>query len=143
MNEVEILLVEDNPHDLELTMRALRKNHLANSITTVSDGEAALDFLFARGEYSGRDINSHPRVVFLDLKLPKIDGIEVLRKVKLDERTRTIPIVVVTGTEWNAPAGVVQVLRKPITMDVLIGAVQRAISPPDDPSGGTSRRRPL
>jgi CheY-like chemotaxis protein len=71
---------------------------LANSITTVSDGEAALDFLFARGQYSGRDINNHPRVVFLDLKLPKIDGIEVLRQVKLDERTRTIPIVIVTSS---------------------------------------------
>src|SRR5256885_8394834 len=87
MNEVEILLVEDNPHDLEMTLRALRKNNLANSITSVTDGEAALDFLFARGKYSGRDINHTPRVVFLDLKLPKVDGIEVLRQVKSDERT--------------------------------------------------------
>jgi len=98
MKEVEILLVEDNPHDLELTLRALRKNNLANAITTVSDGEQALDFLFARGAYAGRDINNHPRVVFLDLKLPKVDGIEVLRQVKMDERTRTIPIVVVTSS---------------------------------------------
>ena len=98
MNEVEILLVEDNPHDLELTLRALRKNHLANSITSVSDGEAALDFLFARGKYADRDVHSGPRVVFLDLKLPKIDGIEVLRKVKSDERTRKIPVVVVTSS---------------------------------------------
>src|ERR1700694_4057612 len=98
MNAVEILLVEDNPHDLELTMRALRKNHLANAITTVSDGEAALDFLFARGQFAGRDINNHPRVVFLDLKLPKVDGIEVLRQEKMDERTKSIPIVVVTSS---------------------------------------------
>ncbi len=98
MKEVEILLVEDNPQDLELTMRALRKNNLANAITTVSDGEAALDFLFARGPYAGRDINNHPRVVFLDLKLPKVDGIEVLRQVKMDERTKSIPIVVVTSS---------------------------------------------
>ncbi|HEY8165026.1 MAG TPA: response regulator [Gemmatimonadaceae bacterium] len=98
MKEVEILLVEDSPQDLELTLRALRKNHLANAITTVSDGEQALDFLFARGAYAGRDINNHPRVVFLDLKLPKVDGIEVLRQVKMDERTRTIPIVVVTSS---------------------------------------------
>jgi CheY-like chemotaxis protein len=98
MKEVEILLVEDNPQDLELTVRALRKNNLANAITTVSDGEQALDFIFARGAYAGRDINNHPRVVFLDLKLPKVDGIEVLRQVKMDERTRTIPIVVVTSS---------------------------------------------
>jgi two-component system, response regulator len=98
MNAVEILLVEDNPQDLELTLRALRKNHLANSITAVSDGEAALDFIFARGQFGDRDINHHPRVVFLDLKLPKVDGIEVLRQVKSDERTRSIPIVVVTSS---------------------------------------------
>jgi CheY-like chemotaxis protein len=95
---VEILLVEDNPQDLELTLRALRKHHLANSIVTVSDGEAALDFLFARGEYSNRDVANGPRVVFLDLKLPKVDGIEVLRQVKADERTRKIPIVMVTSS---------------------------------------------
>jgi len=98
MNEVEILLVEDNPHDLEMTLRALRKNNLANSITSVTDGQAALDFIFARGKYSGRDINHAPRVVFLDLKLPKVDGIDVLRQVKADERTRKIPIVVVTSS---------------------------------------------
>jgi two-component system response regulator len=98
MNEVEILLVEDNPHDLELTLRALRKNHLANSITSVTDGEEALDFLFARGKYLGRDVRNGPRVVFLDLKLPKVDGIEVLRQVKADERTKKIPIVIVTSS---------------------------------------------
>ena len=98
MNEVEILLVEDNPHDLEMTLRALRKNNVANAITSLSDGEAALDFLFARGQFSGRDMNHVPRVVFLDLKLPKVDGIEVLRQVKSDERTKKIPIVVVTSS---------------------------------------------
>src|SRR5213593_3002444 len=98
MNEVEILLVEDNPRDLELTLRALRKNHLANSIATVTDGEEALDFLFAPGKYASRDVNNHPRVVFLDLKLPKVDGIEVLRQVKSDERTHNIPVVVVTSS---------------------------------------------
>lgn len=98
MNEVEILLVEDNPRDLELTLRALRKNHLANSIATVTDGEEALDFLFARGKYASRDVNNHPRVVFLDLKLPKVDGIEVLRQVKSDPRTKQIPVVVVTSS---------------------------------------------
>ncbi len=98
MNEVEILLVEDNPRDLELTLRVLRKNNLANSVTTVTDGEEALDFLFGRGKYRDRDVNNHPKVVFLDLKLPKVDGIEVLRQVKSDERTKKIPIVVVTSS---------------------------------------------
>jgi two-component system, response regulator len=98
MNEVEILLVEDNPQDLEMTLRALRRNNVANSITSVTDGEAALDFLFARGKYAGRSIDHPPRVVFLDLKLPKVDGIDVLKQIKSDERTRRIPVVVVTSS---------------------------------------------
>jgi CheY-like chemotaxis protein len=98
MNEVEILLVEDNPHDLELTMRALKKGNLANSITAVRDGAEALDFIFARGKYAGRSMHNGPRVIFLDLKLPKVDGIEVLRAVKADERTRKIPIVIITSS---------------------------------------------
>jgi two-component system response regulator len=98
MSEVEILLVEDNPQDLEMTLRALRKNNVANSITSVTDGEAALDFLFARGKYAARSIDHPPRVVFLDLKLPKVDGIEVLKKIKADERTKKIPVVVVTSS---------------------------------------------
>jgi two-component system, response regulator len=98
MNEVEILLVEDNPQDLEMTLRALRRNNIANSITSVTDGEAALDFLFARGKYAGRSIDHPPRVVFLDLKLPKVDGIDVLKQIKSDERTKRIPVVVVTSS---------------------------------------------
>jgi two-component system response regulator len=98
MDEVEILLVEDNPQDLEMTLRALRKNNVANAITSVTDGDAALDFLFARGKYAERSIDHPPRVVFLDLKLPKVDGIEVLKKVKADERTKKIPVVVVTSS---------------------------------------------
>ena len=129
MNEVEILLVEDNPQDLELTLRALRKNNLANAITTLSDGEAALDFLFARGAYAGRDINNHPRVVFLDLKLPKVDGIEVLRQVKMDERTRTIPIVVVTSSAEERDRvesyqlGVNSYVVKPIEFDSFVKTI--------------------
>ena len=98
MNEVEILLVEDNPHDLELTLRALRKGNLANHITAVRDGAAALDFIFARGEYANRNLEHSPRVIFLDLKLPKVDGIDVLRAVKSDERTKKIPIVIITSS---------------------------------------------
>jgi CheY-like chemotaxis protein len=97
-DEIDILIVEDNPHDLELTLRALRKRGLVNRITTLMDGADALDFLFARGAWAHRDAADTPAVVFLDLKLPKIDGIEVLRQLKADERTRTIPIVVVTSS---------------------------------------------
>lgn len=96
--EVEVLIVEDNPHDLEMTLRALRKHRLANHILTLSDGAAAADFLLARGAWEGRDTSNGPRVVFLDLKLPKLDGIEVLREVKADPRTRSIPIVIVTSS---------------------------------------------
>ena len=95
---VEILLVEDNPSDVELTMRALRKNHVSNKIHVVNDGAAALDFIFAEGEYSGRRVGDLPKVILLDLKLPKIDGLEVLRRVKSDPRTKTTPVVVLTSS---------------------------------------------
>jgi len=96
---VEILLVEDNPNDVELTLRALRKHHLTNHVAVAKDGVEALDFLFARGAYSSRSITLPPKVVFLDLKLPKVDGLEVLRTLKGDERTRTIPVVVLTSSK--------------------------------------------
>jgi len=95
---VEILLVEDNPRDAELTIRALKKKNLANRLYHVEDGVEALDFLFARGKYSERDIKNTPRVVVLDLKLPRINGLEVLSAIKGDERTQTIPVVVVTSS---------------------------------------------
>ena len=98
-NEVEILLVEDNPTDVELTLRALKKNNLANKVHVVTDGAEALEFIFASGAYEGRDINRRPRVILLDLKLPKVDGLEVLRKIKSDERTRDIPVVVLTSSK--------------------------------------------
>jgi CheY-like chemotaxis protein len=95
---VEILLVEDNPHDLELTLHALRRNNLANRIHVCRDGAEALDFLFGEGPHAGRDPAEGPRVMFLDLKLPLVDGLEVLRRVKGDPRTRTIPVVVLTSS---------------------------------------------
>ena len=95
---VEVLIVEDNPQDLELTLRALRRSHLANNIVSVGDGEEALDFLFARGRYSGRSGHDVPRVVFLDLKLPKVDGLEVLRAMRSDPRTKTVPVVIITSS---------------------------------------------
>jgi CheY-like chemotaxis protein len=97
-DEVEILIVEDNDTDLELTLRALRKANLANKVLALRDGTEALEYLFATGQYSGRDINSHPRVVLLDLKLPKVDGIEVLRQIKSDPRTSTVAVVVLTSS---------------------------------------------
>ncbi len=95
---VDILLVEDNPEDAELTLRSLKKQHLANRIIAVEDGAEALDFLFCRGKFSARDICKTPKVVLLDLKLPKINGLEVLRVLKQDERTRSVPVVVVTSS---------------------------------------------
>ena len=97
-NAVEILLIEDNPRDAELTIRALRKNNLANHLLLLVDGEMALDFLFRRGNYANRDLSHSPKVVLLDLKLPKVDGLEVLKAVKEDIRTSHIPIVVVTSS---------------------------------------------
>jgi two-component system, response regulator len=98
LNAVEILLVEDNPRDAELTIRALKKKNLANNLFHVEDGVEALDFLFARGKYEGRDINDAPKVVLLDLKLPRINGLEVLSAIRADERTQTIPVVIVTSS---------------------------------------------
>jgi CheY-like chemotaxis protein len=96
--KVDILLVEDNPTDAELTMRALRKGNLANHITWVKDGAEALEFIFRSGAYAGRP-DQNPRLILLDLKLPKVDGIEVLTRLKADDRTRAIPVVMVTSSQ--------------------------------------------
>ena len=98
-SELEILLVEDNINDAELTMRALKKNHIVNKIIHLKDGAEALDFLFCEGAYCERNINNKPKAILLDLKMPKVDGLEVLRKVKSDERMRSIPVVVLTSSK--------------------------------------------
>jgi two-component system response regulator len=95
---VEILIVEDNPQDAELTTRALRKKNLSNHIYVIEDGEEALDFVFTRGKYETRKLLKQPRVVFLDLKLPKVSGLEVLREIKQDQKTKIIPVVMVTSS---------------------------------------------
>jgi len=101
IDEVEVLLVEDNPQDADLAKRALRKKNLANHLQWVEDGEAALDFLFCRGSYSDRTPSRQPKVVLLDLKLPKLDGLEVLEAIKGDDRTKSIPIVIVTSSRQD------------------------------------------
>ncbi|MEO6869756.1 MAG: response regulator [Ginsengibacter sp.] len=97
--DVQILLVEDNKADAMLTMRALKKHNLANNLIHLSDGQQALDFVFGNGEFEGRNIENKPKVIFLDLKMPKIDGLEVLRIIKSDERTKLIPVVMMTSSK--------------------------------------------
>jgi CheY-like chemotaxis protein len=123
VEEVEILLVEDNPTDAELAIRALKKSNLANKLVWVKDGAEALDFIFAAGEYSSRTMTCGPKVILLDLRLPKVDGMEVLRRVKEDERTRTIPVVVLTSSKEDRDVaesyklGVNSYISKPVEFD--------------------------
>jgi two-component system response regulator len=98
---VDILLIEDNPQDAELTIRALRKHNITNKLIVLEDGAEALDFIFCRGKYTQREITNHPKIVLLDLKLPKVNGLEVLRAIKADERTRMIPVVMVTSSRQD------------------------------------------
>ncbi len=128
-DQVEILLVEDNPNDVELTLRALRKHHLTNRLLVVRDGAEALDYLFGEGEYAGRGTTSEPKVMLLDLKLPKLDGLEVLRRVKQDPRTQAVPVVVLTSSAegpdiTNAYAlGANSYIVKPVDFDAFARAV--------------------
>lgn len=98
-NALEILLVEDNDNDAEFTLRVFKKNKLASNIVRVKDGEEALDFILAKGEYKNRNIDNKPNLILLDLKLPKVDGLEVLEKVREDERVNEIPIVMLTSSK--------------------------------------------
>lgn len=98
-NDIQILLVEDNKSDAMLTIRALKKHNLANNLVHLIDGAQALDFIFARGEYTDRDVQNKPKVIFLDLKMPKVSGLEVLRIIKNDEATKLIPVVMMTSSK--------------------------------------------
>ena len=129
-NEMEILLVEDNPYDAELTMRALRNRGLANKLLTFADGVEALDFIFGTGEYAGRDVSVRPKVILLDLKLPRINGLEVLEKIRADERTKTIPVVILTSSQEESDIvrgynlGVNSYMVKPVDFDKFFQAVE-------------------
>jgi len=131
-NGVEILLVEDNPRDAEIALRALKKNNLANRLVHVKDGQEALDWLFGAGEYAGRDVNQRPKVVLLDLKLPKVDGIEVLRAVRADPRTHRLPVVVLTSSREERDVvrtydlGVNSYIVKPVDFENFSAAVAEA-----------------
>lgn len=127
---VEILLVEDNPEDLLLTQRSLKKANLANRIHVARDGEEALDFLFARGPHLGRVVEQTPKLILLDLKLPKVDGLEVLRAIKNDARTRSIPTVILTSSKEQRDVvesyalGVNSYIVKPVNFERFAAAVQ-------------------
>ena len=127
--EVEILLVEDNPNDVELTLRALKKHNLANKVYVVRDGAEALDFIFAIGAYARRDIDRPPKAILLDLKLPKVSGLEVLQRIRSDERTKDIPVVVMTSSKEvpdiseSYKLGVNSYIVKPVDSDKFLQAI--------------------
>lgn len=129
IDEVEILLVEDNSTDAELTTRALRKHNFANHLLWVRDGAEALDFIFGSGAYAGRNTKHEPRVILLDLRLPKVDGLEVLQKIKTDERTKLIPVVVITSSQdeeditRSYKLGVNSYINKPIQFEDFVKTI--------------------
>jgi CheY-like chemotaxis protein len=130
-NIVEILLVEDNPNDVKLTLKALQRNNLANKVHVVYDGEEALDFIFSRGKYANNNNNKNKRlrVILLDLKLPKIDGLEVLRILKSDVKTKKIPVVILTSSKEESDVvksynlGVNSYIVKPLNFEQFVKAV--------------------
>lgn len=130
--QIEILLVEDNPDDVELTLHALRKENLANHIHVARDGEEALDFLFCNGPHADRSFERPPRLVLLDLKLPKVDGMEVLRRLKEDSRTRSIPVVILTSSKEERDLvqgyglGANSYIQKPVDFDQFRNTVKSA-----------------
>lgn len=129
MTDRYILLVEDNPDDEELTLLSLRKNNLAHEIVVVRDGVEAIEFLFGSGQHQGRDTSRVPTVVLLDLKLPKLDGLGVLKRLRADERTRMLPVVVLTSSSQDADViasynlGANSYVRKPVEFSAFVEAV--------------------
>ena len=127
---INILLVEDNPDDVELTLHALKKNNIVNPVKIIRDGQAALDYLFYKGEYETAE-HDLPNVILLDLKLPKVDGIEVLQRIKSDRRTKLIPVVVLTSSKEESDLlksydlGVNSYIRKPVDFDQFVETVRQ------------------
>jgi CheY-like chemotaxis protein len=126
-----ILLVEDNPDDEALTLRALHKNKLANGVVVARDGAEAVDFLFGTGVHAGRDVDDLPQIVLLDLKLPKLDGFEVLRRIRGDDRTKTLPVVILTSSKEERDVvqgyrdGCNSYVRKPVNFDEFVEAARQ------------------
>ncbi len=131
MDDNVILLVEDNPDDEALTLRALKKNNIVNQVVVARDGSEALDYMFGRGNYSGRDPDVLPQVILLDLKLPKIDGLEVLRQLRTDPRTKLTPVVILTSSNEEQDRfkgydlGANSYVRKPVDFNKFIEAVRQ------------------
>jgi two-component system, response regulator len=131
MRDKIILLVEDNPDDELLTMRALRKNNVLNKVVVARDGVEALDYLFGTGRYSGRDTAVMPQLILLDLKLPKIDGLEVLKRLRADERTRLLPVVILTSSREEQDMldgygfGANSYVRKPVNFEQFVQAIEQ------------------
>ncbi|HXN48070.1 MAG TPA: response regulator [Bryobacteraceae bacterium] len=130
MNSNYILLVEDNPSDVRLTRRALEQSHITNPLVVAEDGREALDYVFAQGAHTGRDVTDLPRVVLLDLKLPRLDGLEVLRQLRADERTRRLPVVILTSSREQQDImagydlGANSYVRKPVDFTQFAEAVR-------------------
>jgi len=131
MNNRMILLVEDNPDDEALTLRALKKNHIGNTVFVVRDGAEALDFLFCTNIYADRDPNDLPQIILLDIKLPKIDGLEVLRRIRKDKRTRLLPVVILTSSKEEQDlieayeGGANSYIRKPVDFTQFAESIQQ------------------
>ena len=126
-----ILLVEDNPDDVALTLRAFKKNKIMNTVVVAKDGAEALDYLFCTGEYADRDIKDSPQIVLLDLKLPKINGLEVLKKIREDDRTKLLPVIILTSSKEQQDLldgyslGANSFIRKPVDFNQFIEAVRQ------------------
>jgi len=131
MDNKIILLVEDNPDDEALTLRALKKNNISNQVIVARDGAEALEYLFGTGQYSGRDANLTPQVVLLDLKLPKVEGLEVLRRLRANESTKLLPVVILTSSNEEQDringydSGANSYVRKPVDFNQFIEAVRQ------------------
>ena len=131
MSEKTILLVEDNPDDEALTLRALKKNNILNEVTIVRDGAEALDYLFCQGTYAGRDASRQPAVTLLDLKLPKVEGLEVLKRLRADARTQLLPVVILTSSKEEQDLvngyrlGANSYIRKPVDFSKFMEAVRQ------------------